>query len=191
MPRPIAARILATVTVVSALSIPPAIAGPPSNLGLTKDPFTQRRRGYWAFQKVTRPEVADTRQHPIDSLVAAKLAENGLTMAPRADQVVLIRRAYFDLVGLPPAPEEVEAFLNEDSPKAFETVVDHLLDSPHYGERWARHWRDLARYADSEGFTADETRPNAWCYRDYAIKSFNEDKPYERFVREQIAGDEL
>ena len=171
MQRPIAARILVTATVVCTLAIPLAVGVPPApNTGPSNDPFTQRQRAYWAFQKVTRPQVADTKQRPIDFLVAAKLAEKGLTMAPRADKIALIRRAYFDLIGLPPTPEEVEAFLNDDSPKAFETVVDGLLDSPHYGERWARHWLDLARYAESEGFKADETRPNAWRYRDYVIK---------------------
>ena len=97
----------------------------------------------------------------------------------------------FDLIGLPPTPEEVEAFLADNSPDAYEKVVDRLLASPHYGERWARHWLDLARYAESDGFKADETRPNAWRYRDYVIQSFNENKPYDRFVKEQIAGDEL
>ena len=108
-----------------------------------------------------------------------------------ADKITLLRRATFDLTGLPPTPEEVEAFLADNSPQAFEKVVDRLLASPQYGERWGRHWLDLARYAESEGFKADETRPNAWRYRDYVIQSFNADKPYNRFVQEQIAGDEL
>ncbi|MGH9661348.1 MAG: DUF1549 and DUF1553 domain-containing protein, partial [Bryobacteraceae bacterium] len=114
-----------------------------------------------------------------------------LSLAPAADRITLIRRATLDLTGLLPAPEEVQAFLADDSPTAFETVVDRLLASPRYGERWARHWLDLARYADSEGFKSDETRPNIWRYRDYVIDSFNQDKPYDRFVKEQIAGDEL
>ena len=105
--------------------------------------------------------------------------------------MTLLRRVSLDLIGLPPTPEEVEAFLADASPDAYEKVVDRLLASPRYGERWARHWLDLARYAESEGFKADETRPNAWRYRDYVIKSFNDDKPYDRFVKEQIAGDEL
>ncbi len=95
------------------------------------------------------------------------------------------------MIGLPPSPEEAQAFLADNSPAAFEKVVDRLLASPQYGERWGRHWLDLARYADSAGFKADETRPNVWRYRDYVIQSFNEDKPYDRFVKEQIAGDEL
>ena len=192
MQRSPAIRILVAVCAVCALSISFAVGAPPApNTGPSNDPFTQSQRDYWAFQKVIRPELPEAKQHPIDSLVAAKLVEKGLEMAPRADKITLIRRAYFDLIGMPPTPEEVEAFLNDDSPKAFETVIDRLLDSPHYGERWARHWLDLARYAESEGFKSDETRPNAWRYRDYVINAFNEDKPYDRFVREQIAGDEL
>src|SRR5213075_1299268 len=119
------------------------------------------------------------------------LESKGLSLGSPADKVTLIRRATLDLIGLPPAPEEVDAFLADKSARAFEKVVDRLLASPHYGERWARHWLDLARYAESEGFKSDETRPNAWRYREYVIKSFNTDKPYDRFIREQIAGDEL
>src|SRR5262249_37449083 len=102
----------------------------------------------------------------------------------------LIRRAYLDLLGLPPAPEEVEAFLKDRSPDAWPKLIDKLLASPHYGERWARHWLDLVRYADSDGFEFDRDRPEAWRYRDYVTKAFNGDKPYDRFIREQIAGDE-
>src|SRR5262249_43024804 len=108
-----------------------------------------------------------------------------------ADKVTLLRRASFDLIGLPPTPEEVAAFLADNSPDAFDKVIDRLLASPRYGERWGRHWLDLARFAESEGFKADEPRPNAWRYRDYVIQSFNQDKPYDRFVQEQIAGDEM
>ncbi|HEY6393237.1 MAG TPA: DUF1549 and DUF1553 domain-containing protein, partial [Bryobacteraceae bacterium] len=129
--------------------------------------------------------------NPIDAFVLAKLDANKLKPNPPADRITLIRRAYLDLTGLPPSPEEVEAFLADTSPAAFEKVVDKLLASPQYGERWGRHWLDLARYADSAGFKADETRPNVWRYRDYVIQSFNDDKPYDRFVKEQIAGDEL
>jgi hypothetical protein len=128
---------------------------------------------------------------PVDAFVLAKLESQGVKPAPAADKVTLLRRATFDLTGLPPTPEEVSSFLADNSPGAFEKVVDRLLDSPHYGEKWARHWLDLARYAESEGFKADETRPNVWRYRDYVIKAFNEDKPYDRFIKEQIAGDEL
>ena len=181
-----AIRMLVTVSLMCGGVMPLAVGAPPSN-----DRFSQSQREYWAFQKVARPQAPATEQHPVDSFVAAKLAGKGLEIAPRADKITLIRRASLDLIGLPPTPEEVEAFVNDESPKAFETVIDRLLRSPHYGERWARHWLDLARYAESEGFKADETRPNAWRYRDYVINAFNEDKPYDRFVREQIAGDEL
>ena len=128
---------------------------------------------------------------PIDAFVLAKLESRGIKASPPADKVTLLRRVTFDLIGLPPSPAEVEAFLKDTSPNAYDKVVDRLLASPHYGERWARHWLDLARYAESEGFKADETRPNAWRYRDYVIQAFNANKPYDRFVKEQIAGDEL
>ncbi|MGH9848001.1 MAG: DUF1549 and DUF1553 domain-containing protein, partial [Blastocatellia bacterium] len=159
-------------------------------------PFTKEQRNHWAYQKVQKPAVPKIKRRirvktPIDAFVLEKLEAKGLAPAPRADRVTLIRRATFDLTGLPPAPDEVKAFLDDKSPRAFEKVVDRLLASPRYGEKWARHWLDLARYAESEGFKADETRPNVWRYRDYVIKSFNADKPYDRFIREQIAGDEL
>src|SRR5436305_577117 len=112
-------------------------------------------------------------------------------MNATASRETLIRRVSLDLIGLPPTPQEIDAFVADPSSDAYEKLVDRLLASPRYGERWARHWLDLARYAESEGFKADETRPNAWRYRDYVIRAFNEDKPYDRFIREQIAGDEL
>jgi len=158
--------------------------------------FTQRQRDFWSFQRV-KPQTPPTVRHtawtrtPIDAFIAAKLESKNIDPAAPADKVTLLRRATFDLTGLPPTPEEVDAFVADRSPDAFSKVVDRLLDSPHYGERWGRHWLDLARYAESEGFKADETRPNAWRYRDYVIHSFNADKPYDRFVQEQIAGDEL
>ncbi|NDJ14026.1 MAG: DUF1549 domain-containing protein [Acidobacteriia bacterium] len=161
-----------------------------------KDPFTPAQRAYWAFQPIRRalPPVvkqADRVANPIDAFLASKLEASGLTFSPAADKVTLLRRVSFDLAGLPPTPAEVDAFVADKSPKAFEKVVDRLLASPHYGERWGRHWLDLARYAESEGFKSDETRPNVWRYRDYVIKSFNDNKPYDRFMKEQIAGDEL
>jgi len=160
--------------------------------GTAEHKFTDQQRNYWAFQKVTKPSVPAVGAHnPIDAFVLAKLATQHLKPNPPADKITLLRRAYLDLTGLPPSPEEAQAFLADNSPQAFEKVVDHLLASPQYGERWGRHWLDLARYADSAGFKADETRPNVWRYRDYVIQSFNEDKPYDRFVKEQIAGDEL
>ena len=158
----------------------------------TNSPFTDYQRSHWAFQPVARPSVPDVvGGNAIDAFVAARLKENGITPGPPADKITLIRRATFDLHGLPPSPEEVHAFLADDSPSAFARVVERLLASPRYGERWARHWLDLARYAESEGFKSDETRPNAWRFRDYVIDSLNADKPYDRFVQEQIAGDEL
>ncbi len=129
--------------------------------------------------------------NPIDAFIEAKLESKNLSLSSEADRITLLRRVTFDLTGLPPTPQEVDAYIADKSPQAYEKVVDRLLASPHYGERWARHWLDLARYAESEGFKSDETRPNAWRYRDYVIKSFNENKPYDRFVKEQLAGDEL
>src|SRR5579859_3503865 len=158
--------------------------------------FTPQQRRWWAFQKVVKPAVPQPKnrawvKNEIDAYVLAKLEEKNLAPAPPADRLTLIRRATLDLTGLLPTPEEVQAFVSDSSPEAFTKVVDRLLASPRYGERWARHWLDLARYADSEGFKSDETRPNIWRYRDYVIDSFNQDKPYDRFVKEQIAGDEL
>ena len=151
-----------------------------------KKEFSPSQKKWWAFQPVKATPGAT-----VDSLLRAKMAEKGVTPNPKADKVTLLRRATLVLTGLPPTPEQTQAFLNDSAPDAFEKVIDQLLASPQYGERWARHWLDLARYADSEGFKSDETRPNVWRYRDYVIKSLNADKPYDRFVKEQIAGDEL
>jgi hypothetical protein len=158
--------------------------------------FTEQQLNHWAYRRVVKPAAPAVKNRawvktPVDAFILRELEAKGLRPAPPADKVTLLRRATFDLTGLPPTPDEVNAFLADKSPKAFERVVDRLLASPRYGEKWARHWLDLARYAESEGFKADETRPNAWRYRDYVIKSFNADKPYDRFVKEQIAGDEL
>ena len=122
---------------------------------------------------------------------AGETREKKIKPNPPADRITLIRRATLDLTGLPPTPEDVQAFLADSSPDAYAKVVDRLLASPQYGERWGRHWLDLARYADTNGFKTDEPRPNIWRYRDYVIQAFNDDKPYDRFMREQIAGDEL
>jgi Protein of unknown function (DUF1553)/Protein of unknown function (DUF1549) len=158
--------------------------------------FTAQQRAWWAFQKITNPappQVQDSGwvKTPVDAFILAKLSEKHLKPNAPADKITLLRRVTLDLTGLPPTPEEIQGFIADTSPSAYEKVVDRLLASPHYGERWARHWLDLARYADSEGFKSDETRPNIWRYRDYVIESFNLDKPYDRFIREQIAGDEL
>jgi Protein of unknown function (DUF1553)/Protein of unknown function (DUF1549) len=173
-----------------------ALAGVVCFAASVQKEFTQQQRRWWAFQKVAKPPVPATKDHAwahndIDAFVLARLEEKGLHPAPPADKVTLIRRATLDLTGLLPTPEEVQAFVADTSPDAFAKVVDRLLASPRYGERWARHWLDLARYSDSEGFKSDETRPNIWRYRDYVIDAFNQDKPYDRFIKEQIAGDEL
>src|SRR5205823_513686 len=126
------------------------------------------------------------------AFLLARLQAQGLTFAPEADRRTLIRRAAFDLTGLPPTPEEADAFVADPSPDAYERLIDRLIASPHYGERWGRHWLDVAGYADSEGVaTEDPVRPDAWKYRDYVVRAFNADMPYDRFITEQLAGDEL
>ncbi|HEX2751478.1 MAG TPA: DUF1549 domain-containing protein, partial [Verrucomicrobiales bacterium] len=150
---------------------------------------------WWSLKPLVRPAVpastAPGLRTAVDSFIAVKLAEKGLAMAPEADRRTLIRRVYFDLTGLPPSPEEVDAFVADPDPKAYEKLVDKLLASPRYGERWARHWLDVARFGETHGYDKDQPRPNAWPYRDYVIRSFNDDKPYGRFVQEQLAGDVL
>ncbi len=157
--------------------------------------LAQPARTHWAFQtpgEVAPPHVmSEWVRNDVDRFVLARLQVAGLTPSAEADRVTLIRRVTFDLIGMPPTPEEVTAFVADDSPQAWEKVIDRLLASPHYGERWGRHWLDLAQYADSSGFHNDLDRPHAWKYRDYVIRSFNEDKPYGRFVAEQLAGDEV
>jgi mono/diheme cytochrome c family protein len=147
----------------------------------------------WAYQPVKRPPLPRAGGNPVDALVDARIAALGLTPAPPADRRTLIRRVTFDLTGLPPTPAEIDAFLADPAPDetAFAKVVDRLLASPHYGERMARHWLDVVRYADSAGFANDYERGSAWRYRDYVVRSFNADKPYDRFVTEQLAGDEI
>ncbi len=185
------------------------------------DEFTPEERAHWAFQPVKRPEVPSiqssvfsnqsgkersgsqlntenwplktgSKPHPIDAFIGQKLAAAKLSFSPPADRATLIRRANFDLLGLPPSPAEVEAFEKDTSPDAYEKLLDRLLASPHYGERWGRHWLDIAGYADSDGYTDTDTeRKWAWKYRDYVIRSLNADKPFREFIVEQIAGDEL
>src|SRR5439155_15489872 len=128
---------------------------------------------------------------PIDLFILGKLRERGLTPSPPADKRTLLRRVYFDLIGLPPTPAEIDDFLADNSRNAYERVVDRLLVSPRYGERWTRHWMDVVHFAETHGHDQDRPRENAWPYRDYLIRSFNEDKPYARFVQEQVAGDVL
>lgn len=153
---------------------------------------------YWAFRPITRPSVPAVNpavdslpQTPIDAFIAARLAEHGLVMNHPADPRERVRRAYFDLTGLPPTPQEVEAFVADPSPQAWARLVDDLLARPQYGERWGRHWLDVVRFAETSGYERDGEKPYAWRYRDYVIEAFNQDKPYNRFVLEQLAGDQL
>jgi hypothetical protein len=158
--------------------------------------LADKGKDHWAFQPVRAPIVPAVRDRawvrtPIDAFVLARLEAEGLRPAPPADKRTLLRRVTLDLIGLPPTPAEQQAFLADDSPDAFAHVVDRLLARPEYGERWGRHWLDVARYAESNGYERDGAKPSAWRYRDYVIDAFNQDKPYDRFVREQLAGDEL
>jgi hypothetical protein len=148
---------------------------------------------WWAFQKPKRPAVPQINGavNPIDAFVLAKLQSKSLKPAQEADRQTLVRRAYFNLHGLPPTAEEVRAFVNDPAPDAYEKLVDRLLDSPRYGEKWGRHWLDLVRYGDTGGFEQDPYVLEAWRFRDWVIRSFNQDKPYDRFVKEQLAADEL
>ena len=165
-----------------------------------KDVVLRDRRfeggGWWAFAALDRPKVPAVRdparaRHPIDRFILARLDAEGLAPAPEADRRTLVRRLSYDLLGLPPTPDEVDAFHADDRPDAYERLVDRLLASPRYGERWGRHWLDVAHYGDSHGYDKDKRRDHAWPYRDYVIQALNADLPYSRFVREQIAGDVL
>lgn len=151
---------------------------------------------HWSFQPITKPKLPKVKNagwviNPIDAFIAAKQESRGLKPAPSASQSVLIRRLYLDLLGLPPSPKEIDTFINERSPDSYEKLVDKLLKSPHYGERWGRHWLDVARWSESEGYESNHLRPFAWRYRDYVVKSFNEDRPFDQFILQQLAGDEM
>ena len=169
--------------------------------GRTLDRFertTDSRAGrdWWSLRPIERPEVPEARRAdrvrtPVDAFILAKLDERGWEPSPRADRRTLIRRVTVDLTGLPPTFDQVQAFLDDDRPDAYERLVEGLLASPHYGERWGRHWLDVARYAETSGYERDQLRPNAWKYRDWVIDAFNDDLPFDRFVLEQLAGDEL
>lgn len=171
----------------------PTLEGPTRRASSVSD----ADRSFWAFQVPERPAVPAVREsqlvrNPIDSFLLARIEEEGHTYAPQAGPATLLRRIYLNLIGLPPTPAELDAFLGDERPDAYERVVDRLLESDHYGERWAQVWLDLAGYADSEGLIdEDRIRPNAWRYRDYVIRALNSDTPYDRFLTEQIAGDEL
>src|SRR5260370_5099159 len=171
-------------------------AAPAQPLRAPSREFTEAEKSFWAFQPVKDPAAPSVRnqgwvQTPLDRFVLAKLEEKGLKPAAPADKITLLRRATFDLTGLPPTENETRAFLDDQSKDAFRKVVDRLLASPRYGERWGRHWLDVARYADSTGNDEDHRYPYAWRYRDYVIDFFNRDLPYDQFIREQLAGDLL
>jgi hypothetical protein len=158
--------------------------------------FDESDREHWSFMPVVRPEVPtppnpEWVRTPIDAFIAERLADKGLAPAGDASKPALLRRVYFDLIGLPPTPAETAEFLADESPDAYAKLVDRLLARPEYGERWARHWLDVVRYAESNGYERDGAKPHAWRYRDYVIDALNQDKPYDRFVLEQVAGDEL
>ena len=176
----------------------PASTEQPIDVAADSDPMVKAKdREFWSFHAPERPEVPAVRnqqaaRNPIDRFLLEKLEAKGLSFAPEADRRVLIRRAHLDLIGLPPTPEDLARLLRDTRPDAYERMIDELLASPRYGERWARYWLDGVGYSDSEGGTnADELRPHAWRYRDYVIRSLNSGKPYDRFLTEQIAGDEL
>ena len=173
-----------------------AEAAPKAPTGIIPPQVNAETMKFWAFQPVKRSKVPVVKsaawvRNPIDAFILAKLEGKGLKPAPSASRAVLIRRACYDLTGLPPTPADVQAFLADRSPDAWERVVDRLLASPHYGERWGRHWLDLVRYAETNSFERDGAKPFVWRYRDYVIRAFNADKPYDQFIREQLAGDEL
>jgi Protein of unknown function (DUF1549)/Protein of unknown function (DUF1553)/Planctomycete cytochrome C len=159
-------------------------------------PTVEEAKSFWSFKAIQKPEVPQVHhpewvRNPIDAFVLAKLESKGMSPAPSAGKVALLRRAYYDLTGLPPSPAEVDAFVADTSADAYENVIDKLLASPHYGEKWGRYWLDLVRYGESNSYERDNPKPNVWRFRDYVIRSFNDDKPYDRFVKEQLAGDEM
>ncbi|HEV3256069.1 MAG TPA: DUF1549 and DUF1553 domain-containing protein [Gemmataceae bacterium] len=181
---------------VCSVSPDPIRAKGPSGRKAIEPPLTVADRAYWAFQTPHRPSIPEIQDRawvrsPVDVFILARLEKVGLPPAAPADRAALLRRVTFDLTGLPPAPGELADFLNDHRPGAYGRVVERLLASPHYGERWAQHWLDVVRYAESNGYEADGERPHAWHYRDHVIRAFNDDKPYDRFVVEQLAGDQL
>lgn len=173
----------------------PTLRPEPESIG--DNYFTDEELAHWAWQPITRPAVptvdhSDLLTTPIDSFLLAKLEAKGFTFSPPADRTILLRRLYLNLTGLPPSPQDAERFLADDSPGADARLIDKLLASPRYGERWGRHWLDVAGYADSEGYSIEDVvRDWAWKYRDYVIHAFNDDLPFDQFVREQLAGDEM
>ncbi|MGI9446802.1 MAG: DUF1549 domain-containing protein, partial [Pirellulales bacterium] len=188
-------------------STDPDLHMPPEGARLTRDEVSALRdwirdgaqwKEHWAFRPLTRPAVpvlesgGETDEtNPIDAFIQAGLAKHSLPIPPKADRRTLLRRATYNVTGLPPSEQEVADFVADTSPDAWERVVDRLLASPHYGEQWARHWLDLVRYADTNSYERDGNKPHSWRYRDYVIRSFNDDKPFKDFVIEQLAGDEI
>lgn len=176
---------------------PEALAIKPVAATFKEKEISEQHRQYWAFVKPVRPAVPVISNlqfpisNPIDAFILAELSKKNPTLSPPADKAALLRRVTFDLTGLPPTPDELNAFLADKSANAYEKVVDRLLASPRYGERWAQHWLDVVRFAETNGFELDADRPQAWRYRDYVVNALNADKPYDRFLQEQIAGDEL
>ncbi len=194
--KPMEAHELKRIEAWIAAGMPESTTGP--DIATTEPDMlvTDEDRQFWSFQpprEVTPPVMMNTAvRNPVDAFILAKLKDAGLSFSLEADRVTLIRRLSFDLRGLPPSPEEIDAFLTDPHPAAYEHLVDQWLASPHYGERWARHWLDVAGYADSEGSqNEDRVRPTMWRYRDYVIRALSSDKPYDRFLQEQLAGDEL
>jgi hypothetical protein len=175
----------------------PRDGGLPAELAERGDrELRERAKNWWAYQPRTRPPVPKvTRkgwdQNPIDAFVLQRIEAAGLSPNPPAEKVALLRRAYYDLIGLPPSPDEVDTFLADDSPEAYAKVIDRLLAAPQYGEKWGRHWLDLVRYADSVGYERDNDNNQAWPYRDYVIRALNDDKPFNKFIIEQLAGNQL
>ncbi|MBX3439090.1 MAG: DUF1549 domain-containing protein, partial [Planctomycetaceae bacterium] len=159
-------------------------------------PITELDRRHWAFESLVRPAVPHVQdgawgRTPVDRFILARLETKGLRPLPEADRHTLLRRVTFDLTGLPPTPDEMSAFLADEAPDAYERVVDRLLSDRAYGERWAQHWLDLARFAETDGYEFDHVRPEAWRYRDWVIDALNADVPFDRFVSLQLAGDEI
>ena len=179
-----------------ALLILAGVATGADNEAPVEPPLKDTDFRHWAFQKLVRREVPKIKNssnicNNIDAFIQAKLEVRALLATKPANRLALLRRLSFDLTGLPPTMAEIDSFLKDERPDAYERVVDRLLASPHYGERWVQHWLDVVRYAESNGYEGDSERPGAWRYRDYVIRSFNDDKPFDHFLTEQIAGDEL
>jgi hypothetical protein len=193
---PLAAGLVGALLLPTAADAQAKKRGRAGDLARYDAKITAADRRHWAFQPVRRPAVPAVKdaswvRNPIDAFVLARLEARGWKPSPPAGPHALLRRVYLDLVGLPPTPEEQQAFLRDRSPDAFGRMTERLLASPHHGERWGRHWLDLVRYAETNGYERDADRPFVWRYRDYVIRSFNEDLPFDHFIREQLAGDEL